>query len=156
MLIGCAAAMVYMWKLLPKTFYKSFCFDALALGSAGAAIFVFAGCPYSDVNYYSFALPVFTASIAVIVLWLATRETSVFHSVLEIKAMGWTGRISYGLYLWHSVMYEASGKFFASSAPGVRVFIGIFLAFAAASVSYYLVEKIFLSAKDKLTGAVVK
>ena len=36
---------------------------------------------------------------------LLTSQDTIFHRVLEVNVSVWTGRRSYGLYLWHYPTY---------------------------------------------------
>lgn len=59
----------------------------------------------------------------------------------------WTGQISYGLYLWHFPIYCTLLK--AGLSQWQTLLLGIPLSFAAASISYYLLEKPCLRLKKR-------
>jgi peptidoglycan/LPS O-acetylase OafA/YrhL len=150
LLIGCAASMVYMWKLIPASFFRSVYFDLIALAAYITAALVFFNSSYHDVSLYTAHLPLFTTATAIIILWLMTREKTPVHFLLENKILQWVGKISYGLYLWHYLMYEFSKKTF--SAVEVQIVAGLALAFAVSALSYYLVELPFLKIKNKFSS----
>jgi peptidoglycan/LPS O-acetylase OafA/YrhL len=150
LLIGCAASMAYMWKLIPASFFKSLYFDLLALAAYITAALVFFNSSYHDVSLYTAHLPLFTGAVAIMILWLMTREKTPIHFLLENKLLQWVGKISYGLYLWHYLMYEFSKKTFSSVET--QIVAGLTLAFAVSALSYYLVELPFLKIKSRFSS----
>jgi peptidoglycan/LPS O-acetylase OafA/YrhL len=149
LLIGCAASMIYMWKLVPASFFKTAYFNLLVFVMYIGAVWVFFNASSKDISLYTALLPLFTASTAIIILWLMTREKTPVHFLLENKFLGWIGKISYGLYLWHFLAYEFSKETFSSAE--VQITAGIILAFAVSALSYYLVEQPFLKIKNRFS-----
>lgn len=84
---------------------------------------------------------------ATIILDLVAGSHSLFRGFLRIRVLVWTGRISYGLYLWHFPVFYVTQQLF----PGIRGFslflLKIGFTYLVAAISYYLVEKHFLNLK---------
>jgi len=150
LLIGCAASMIYMWKLIPRSFFRSIYFDLLAFAAYLGIVWTFFNASSKDISLYTALLPIFTGSCAIIILWLMNREKTPVHFLLEFKPLQWVGKISYGLYLWHYLMYEFSKKTF--TAVETQIAVGIALAFAVSALSYYIVELPFLKIKTRFSS----
>ena len=150
LLIGCLAAMIYSWRLLPEKFYASRQFDFLALLSLLTALFTAFSFSHTEAFLYYGFLSIFAAAVAVIILWLVTRTKSIPNTLLEIKPLRWLGQISYGLYLWHYVFFEFGKKNFQSLT--VQIIAGIGLSIIVSTASFYLIEKPFLKFKNKFSG----
>lgn len=102
---------------------------------------------------YEGPLVLFGLATALLVLRSTQRETPEFR-VLSIPPLVWVGRISYSLYLWHVPILTALGVIVTGrlAAGGLtRQLLGIVLSFAAATVSYYVVERPFLRLKRRLS-----
>lgn len=91
---------------------------------------------------------------------LAAAVTAVImHAVLNLDGLAArvfgnrllivTGRISYGLYLWHYVVYRIVGEMLPDLGTIPRTLIGVVLSFASASLSYWLIELPFLRLKGR-------
>lgn len=146
LLIGALFSMMFMWKIFAPRFYKSFFFKFLVVFAGCVAFWViFLG--NSGGDFFIWKLPIFSTSIGLIVLWLATQKKSLIHSFLENKLLCWIGQISYGLYLWHLITIEISNKFFPPSIT--LVITAISLAFLISVISYYLIEMPFLKMKNR-------
>ena len=151
LLIGCAASMIYIWQLIPKEIYADRRFNLITLLAFFISLWILFSFSHTDFLLYYGILSVFAICIAIIILWLITRENCLMKSILEFKPLRWIGHISYGLYLWHYAFYEFAKKNFESVYWQVTV--GIALAFAVSAVSFYLIEKPFLKIKDILHNA---
>jgi peptidoglycan/LPS O-acetylase OafA/YrhL len=66
---------------------------------------------------------------------------------LNLGPVEWVGRLSYSLYLWQELFCwsPVSNRYAATAWPLLVAF-----SFACASISYYLVERPALSAREKL------
>ncbi len=148
LLIGSAAAIIYVWKLIPKESFKTFRFSSITILGVILSLLIFFNFSHTDLLFYLFPLPLFSISVALFILWLIARENTLIHSLLENKTLCWVGKISYGLYLWHYAMYEFSIKSFPTSNL-LQIVVGLMLAFLVATFSFYLIEKPFLTIKSK-------
>jgi peptidoglycan/LPS O-acetylase OafA/YrhL len=86
------------------------------------------------------AIPIVAVCAAVLVARLATSERSTLSRVLRLPPLPWIGRISYGLYLWHLPVFTL--------VDGTVLRLAV--TFAAASLSYYVVEQPFLRLKNRM------
>jgi peptidoglycan/LPS O-acetylase OafA/YrhL len=86
---------------------------------------------------------------AVIVAGLATRSVPRLTWFLELRPLTWTGRRSYGLYLWHFPLFLMLADRAYGPVPGSVV--GISVTFAVATLSYRFVEQPFLRTRHPTT-----
>ncbi len=64
--------------------------------------------------------------------------------VLNTRPLVWVGTLSYSLYLWQQLFLNRKSDALLNSFP-----LNIILAFAAATASYYLVERTFLQLRER-------
>ncbi|SHF62547.1 acyltransferase family protein [Geodermatophilus nigrescens] len=96
-----------------------------------------------------FGLTVVTLGGGVLLLVAVTRETpSVFTRVLRWRVLTAVGLISYSLYLWQQLFLAPED--IALPVVGTTP-LAVPAAFAAATLSYLLVERPFLRLKDRLS-----
>ncbi len=145
LLVGCATSMIFIWGLIPQKRLKTIWFKVLLWVSIIASVICVATFSHVDVALFIYGLPVFTLSNAVIIYWLVTTEGTLLHKLLENRFLGWIGKISYGLYLWHFFLYDYAKNTFADRFT--QVFVGITMAFTISALSYYLLEQPFLRLK---------
>lgn len=147
LLIGCVASMIFCWRLVPDDFFRSRLFGWITFPAVITTLLVYLSFSYTDsLLYYGF-ISLFSLSIAIMILWLVSRERTVIHKILETAVMKWIGQISYSLYLWHYVFFEFAKKTF-DSVP-MQVAAGLIISVAVAAASYYLIEKPFLGLKHR-------
>lgn len=149
LLIGCVGAMVYGWKLIPQSFYKSRKFRITAFWAFIAAFMILFAVSHEDASLFYGLLSAFSVSVSIIIIWLITNE-GLLKRILEVSVLRWVGKISYALYLWHYLCYEFAKKSF-DSIPLEMVF-GISLAVSISIASYILIEKPFLKLKNRYTN----
>lgn len=154
LLMGCIASMIFMWRIIPPSFLRSIWFKAICLSSLTAALTVVLTFSYEDRGLYLIGLPVFTASVAVMIYWLVCNKGTFAHKLLENRTLGWIGNISYGLYLWHCLFYDFAKNAFSS--PVTQALTGIALAFSVSAISYYFLEQPFLRLKSRFNFNVKK
>ena len=153
-LIGCLAAMLYSWKMLPDSFYKHRGFRYSVFTAFVLALAIIINFASSDASLYYGTLSVFALCIAMIVLRLITGEQSIAKTFLEWRPLRWIGQISYGLYLWHYLFFEFAKMTFESFP--VQLLVGVVLAFIVSTLSFYLIEQPFLKIKLRLNEAEAK
>jgi peptidoglycan/LPS O-acetylase OafA/YrhL len=90
--------------------------------------------------------------IALIVIWPIVRPMSVFSALLEWPLLKWVGRLSYSLYIWQQLWLLFPGAP-ASLGRFQQIPLNLAAAFAAAALSYYLVEKPMIGLGHRLTGS---
>src|SRR4029078_2725708 len=95
-----------------------------------------------DHDRFLFGLPLFEAASGALVLSVVMSEQAVMSRVLR----GWSpkslGRISYGLYVWHTIPVALA------VAAGYQ-FVGVPLSIAVALLSYRYIEQPFLRRKRR-------
>jgi peptidoglycan/LPS O-acetylase OafA/YrhL len=75
-----------------------------------------------------------------------SRETAI-HRFFERPLLVWIGQLSYSLYIWHYPVFAWTRRLHMPRyTTGV---LGVALAFAVASLSYYIVERRFLLLKKR-------
>lgn len=101
-----------------------------------------------DIMVYEFLMPAFGAAVACLLLSIVLVDRSPLARVLRLRPLVYTGKISYGLYLWHQIVL-AGGLLPFSMGFYPRAALGVALTFAIASASYRYVEQPFLRLKRR-------
>jgi len=149
LLVGCTLAILVSSELFNRVRAQKFFILGLKYLSAIAfivlilcAFFVSIGSPH--LYYWQlFAIELF---VAIVILDAVSSEKSIVKSILEWRLLVWIGSISYGLYLWHFLVY---GALASTGYDRNEIFlIGFPLTFAIASLSYYLIERPLLQVKE--------
>jgi peptidoglycan/LPS O-acetylase OafA/YrhL len=86
-------------------------------------------------------LPLLAVGIASLILAVVVESASPLALLLSLSPLVFVGKISYALYLWHTIILYGFGRL--STAADVV------LSLAAATLSYYLVELPFLRRKRR-------
>jgi peptidoglycan/LPS O-acetylase OafA/YrhL len=81
---------------------------------------------------------------------LLGRHNFILSPLLSFKAVTFTGRISYGIYLWHYPLLHLAGHFY----PLMPTIIPVVAAYALAALSYFTLEVPFRRWKTR--GAAIK
>lgn len=104
------------------------------------------------------------AIVAALILWIRGYPDSLPVRFLGLAPLAWAGRLSYSIYLWHRVAFQAGerasrallgfspGQIPPQSAAGARaashaIWLGAIVLVPA--LSYYLIEKPFLRLKAR-------
>ena len=124
---------------------------AYAIATLGLAAF------WEPVNWVKPAFYLFTALAFIfgMLIWLAhASPDSVVSRALSIHPLLFTGKISYGLYMWHLLCFSAvkklASKFDLLTSPIVLAVMSIVVAYAVATLSFFCFETYFLRMKDRL------
>ncbi|MDP9256657.1 MAG: acyltransferase [Actinomycetota bacterium] len=104
-----------------------------------------------DTGYLVVAIA--TAAIIVrLIVPCSTRVARSYVAVFSFSPVVWIGAISYGIYLWHVVVFDIFKRAFDIDTQQRRVVFAPLLllaTIAVAALSYYVVEKPFLRLKDE-------
>jgi len=146
LLIGALAGMGLFWRIYPQLFLTSKYFDVLAAVSAIAAVALASQFSLDSTPSHR-VLPWFAVSVAVFVVWSATRSRSAAHLLLTSRPLVWIGQVSYGLYLWHHFFVALVRD--VSWPLSIKLGVGIAGSLIVTTVSYYLLERPFLRLKDR-------
>jgi peptidoglycan/LPS O-acetylase OafA/YrhL len=97
-----------------------------------------AGTEVASRLYYTVGLPLVALSTVSIIGFIVTHQTSTMTRLLSWKPLAYTGKISYGMYLWH---YPIAMGILGFLDPTVAFFVGLALTYGIATLSWRLVEK---------------
>ncbi len=147
LLIGAMFAYVYRHFQVPSKILNS------------VATLSFIGLIY--IKYVLYKSPfIFEMGYTIIALLAGFIILSVVEGVFFVqKVFTWRpltmiGKFSYGLYLWHMPIFLLFGRHVTSGPKPLRILIGIAIASAVTSLSWYFVEKPFLNIKNRRYGNV--
>jgi peptidoglycan/LPS O-acetylase OafA/YrhL len=102
---------------------------------------------WRDPSFYRYGLLAINASTAVIIADLMTSEKSFLRPIFEAPPLVWLGRVSYGLYLWHYVIYQIMLRNGRTETQILS--FGLPISIAVAAASYYLMERKILALKGR-------
>jgi len=146
LLFGALTGMIFCWRLGGERILASRGFDLLALAALVSGVLL--ASKFAEPNQSTYrVLPGFAVACSILVLWLVTRSTSPFHSLLRFPALVWIGKVSYGLYLWHFVVLALVLEF--QWPLWVRGLTYITISFIVTAASYYFLERPFLKLKER-------
>lgn len=94
------------------------------------------------------------AILAGVVILAAVENAWVGNVVLKWKPLVVLGKVSYGLYLWHMLVFQIMGRHFTWGPKSIRIMIGIIVVSAITAASWFFIEKPFLRLKDRRYGRV--
>ena len=124
------------------------------IGAAFVFYVLFLGYPVSSDLQAAFGLTIggtlFAIGVALALAGLLANSNNLFAKVLRLPPLVWSGRLSYGLYLWHFFVFAFVAGLFGSYQVRI-VPIQIGTTFLIAALSYYLLERPCLKLKQKFT-----
>lgn len=148
LLIGCALAFWIASRAgRPLERRENWALDGLVIvGLVATWVVVNRG---SGANYATLEvgipIAVFTAAAIIVAVVYGCARALLW--ALELPALRWLGRRSYGIYLYHYPIFLATQ---ADSSDRSRQLLGIALAVGSAEVSYWLLERPTLRLKSRL------
>jgi peptidoglycan/LPS O-acetylase OafA/YrhL len=92
-----------------------------------------------------FLLPLFYFSLVGYVLCIP--QTHFVNRLLKLKFLAYTGKISFGLYVFHIFCYALANRYFPTKYWPIQLATGLSLAYIVASFSFYFFESNFLKLK---------
>jgi peptidoglycan/LPS O-acetylase OafA/YrhL len=144
LLVGCVLGLIAASRGLPQVRWF------LALPAALALVFaaIFASW---DSAIYAYGLPLINLSAAIVLAYVLSAQPRTATGWLGNKALVWIGMISYGLYLWHNLIFILVRERVAASPLSVLILGGI-ASIICAALSYYLLEKPCLKLKERFAA----
>jgi peptidoglycan/LPS O-acetylase OafA/YrhL len=128
------------------------------LGLIGAAFVVyvlFRSYPVPATLQVPFGLTIggtlFAVGTAFFLAAILSNGESIFARLLRLPPLVWTGRLSYGLYLWHFPVFTFVAGWLRGSTPVGSMALKICGTFAAATFSYYVLERPCLNLKKRFS-----
>lgn len=175
-IIGALVLRVIMTKYGYSTFYFTFTrFDALAAGALLAVLEL--KNTFTKKNAAKFLLLLAGLFVPTIILWtfftsegnyliqmfkfllfsfiyfsvigyiLCIDDSHFVNRVLKSKGFAYTGKISYGLYVYHIFAYKLCNEFLKINNVFMDLLLKFAMTFALATLSFYLFESSFLKLK---------
>jgi peptidoglycan/LPS O-acetylase OafA/YrhL len=146
LLIGAALGICYAngwlerWRrLLP----------ALAPVSLLIIVMTFGFAHDNSARLYQGGLTAFALVCAVLIGGMALAPASPLGRVLAVPPLVWLGRISYGIYLWHWPVFRYLHEARLGLSWGPTQLVRIAVTLAAATISYYVVERPMLRLRHR-------
>ena len=144
LLAGCLLGLIASWgKMPPVKWFQAF---PAVLVLSFAVVFV-----SWDSAYYAYGLPLINLSTAIVLAFVLTSRPR----WLANKTLVWVGTISYGLYLWHNLVFILVRERITES-PWLILILGSIISIPCAAISYYLLEKPCLKFKERFTAQPVQ
>lgn len=80
---------------------------------------------------------------------VTSKESNLFKRFLKLKPFSFSGKISYGLYVYHPLCFFIFNKFFSTNYFVVNLVGSFICTYIVATISYYLIESQFLKLKER-------
>ena len=150
LIVGCTMAYILNLKL---TFMESIlCKNIIRTCALFGTIFMLYEFihPSDKSNWlWSYGWSLIALSSAFIILFVLTNSENIVTRLLRTKGVVFTGKISYGLYLWHYPIFNYLHDYTALGV-NVKCIIGVSLSYVVSSLSFYIIEQPLLRYKDLL------
>jgi peptidoglycan/LPS O-acetylase OafA/YrhL len=100
-------------------------------------------------NYIQIFKFFFLSSIyfSIIGLLLCIKENHPVNKVLRTDFFSYTGKISYGLYVYHPLAYSICGRYFNTENIVFDFIIGLIMTYLISAISFHFFESAFLKLK---------
>ncbi len=150
LLIGCLMAVLLRARLLGR-FWRALCCHPLAPLVPLSALIAssIAESYFTSIYRDTVAFILNPLLAAVLIAQMVAFSSTAGWNVLNLSWMQYLGRISYGIYLYQQVMVDFAHKWTGGFSPPVQWAVATAVSVAAASASYFVVEKYFLSLKER-------
>jgi len=150
LLVGCALA------LLSDRIVGNFVLRALGvIGAVFIGYVLFFAYPVSASLQVPFGLTIggtlFALGAAFFLAAIHSNPRAILVRWLGLPPLVWTGRISYGLYLWHFPLFTVVGAGFPALPPMQSGTLKVLATFCCATLSYYLLERPCLNLKRRFS-----
>jgi peptidoglycan/LPS O-acetylase OafA/YrhL len=148
LLIGCMLALLWA-RGLPSGAGRLLAWLSLPAAAGLAVLMWFEAVP--DRSLYVFGLLACSLASAVLIANVVTGHPRIVVRSLSHPTLVFVGKISYGLYLWHYVVFWIVRDHTAGWSSSTRVPLELSLAFGVALASYFLLELPIVRKKARFT-----
>ena len=147
LLTGCVLSVMLVFGMIRPDFFTRGAVKLAALLVALPALVPVFRAEWNDPFMFMAGYSVVSVSSAVFILAVLSSSSRWLSTALTFRPLVWTGRISYGLYLWH---YPVFGYVHTLGLPGPAALAVMYVAvFVVAGLSYYCIERPFLRMKQR-------
>ena len=149
LLVGALAAFVFRYFRVPPTFSKVIMYMSLL---CALSTFAYFGPRVESSKFlYNSGFTLIAVLFAFVVFGLANSDSGLGRA-LSCRPLRFVGKISYGLYIWHFPVFRALARHMETGTRIGRLGLGLFLAFTATLISWYVVERPALKLKNRGLG----
>lgn len=153
LLIGCLLALLLAWNLIPQTARWVTGIQVAAVAAVVALAIMINQAEYTAPATYHWLLFMTALSVGVVLLQLVHAPSRGMEAILGWSGLVWLGRISYGVYLWHSPIQTGilgHARLVRLGVPStLRVVLPFLATIAVAAASFYLLEQPILRANAR-------
>ncbi len=154
-LIGCIAALLISWGVFQRVEgskwagHLKWAFHSTAILSLSGILLSFFLVRHNQGFVYNGGFALISVGVALVILDLVLFPSATSR-IFEFALLVWIGRISYGIYLWHFPIFEASRQLFEGRTSVIfyQIF-GLIATFLVAAASFYLLEQPFLKLRRR-------
>lgn len=155
LLVGCLVGLLLSSDLFPAKVWFANLMKIIALGATVAFFYMFLMIKYDDSFLYYGGFTGIAFFVGAVIVSLQISPPKVLKFILEWSVLVWVGRLSYGIYLWHKLVYlildsllpMISIRFYTMQRIVAPFTFKLVCSLAVAAISYYALEKPFLNLK---------
>jgi len=137
-------------QLVPKNLKKfTLIFTIIAIPT-GVVFIALGGKGLDIVQFTKFTL-VAVMCFSFICLLITMNDQHWLKRIFKVKPLVYTGKISYGLYIFHPLCFYLIGYYFNPQSIAINLTACFAVTYIVASLSYYLFESRFLALKQKFS-----
>lgn len=151
LLIGCTAALLLSWGSLRSTQRLRWPLHAASAVSFVGILLSFYFVRHTEAFVYNGGFALISLATTILILDVLLFP-SLLSGMFEFAPLVWIGKISYGLYLWHFPIFEASKRLFEGrTSPVLYQVVGVVATFVVAAASFYFLEQPFLRLRRRFS-----
>jgi peptidoglycan/LPS O-acetylase OafA/YrhL len=151
LLVGCALGVLAAGNWLPASRRARGWLLGGAVAGAAVLTAAFLGASWDALYMHGGGATLVALSVGALIVEALVAPAGRIARFLAFPPLVWTGRISYGLYLWHfPIFFALSGLAYQQIHPTLpRVLLGAVVTFLVAGASFRYLETPLLGLKDR-------